>query len=70
MIPDIQQRIALLRSKIADGTITLEEMKEGVAYLREGRLAAAQASASSKRKRAIAEIPKASDMLDELDELE
>lgn len=70
MTPEINQRIALLRQKQADGTITEDEVKEGVRILREGRLSQAYASESSKRKRAITAIPKAADMLNELDEIE
>ncbi len=70
MTPEVNQRIAFLRLKIADGSITQAEMQEGVAYLREGRLAAAYSSDSAKRKRAMVEIPKAADMMSELDDLE
>ena len=66
---ELQSKIASRRLRAAEGTLTLEEMKEAVAFLRQGRVAAANASAASKRKKAIAEIPHASDMLDELNNL-
>lgn len=68
---ELQSKIAAWRLKAADGTLTLEEMKEGIALLRGGRCAAAEAAQAnaSKRKRAIAEIPSAEDMLSELGDL-
>ena len=66
---ELQSKIALWRMKIAEGTITQDEMKEVVRHLRAGRLAAAQASTAAKRKRAIAEIPAAEDFLKEMDDL-
>tara|TARA_R110000868_G_scaffold51197_2_gene162660 strand:+ start:1204 stop:1368 length:165 start_codon:yes stop_codon:yes gene_type:complete len=51
---------------MADGTITKEEMKEAVQMLRAGRMAAATSPAAAKRKKAIAEIPPAADMLNDL----
>lgn len=66
---ELQAKIASWRLRAAEGTLTLDEMKEAVAWLRQGRVAAANASASAKRKRAIAEIPKAEDMLDDLNNL-
>jgi hypothetical protein len=59
-------RIAQLRAKILDNTITLEEMKEGVILLRQDRKSAASSSDSTRRAKAKAAIPSADDMLDEL----
>ena len=67
MTPDLQSQVALWRAKIADGSITKEEMKEAVIHLRQGRLAAAQASTTAKRAKAKAEIPNADDLLSELE---
>ena len=64
--PELQQRITLWRQKIADKTITQKEMQEAIIHLRAGRVAAAQASSASRVKKAIAEIPKADDLLAEL----
>jgi plasmid rolling circle replication initiator protein Rep len=64
--PEIQSKIAVWRQKALDGTLTLEEMKEAVKLMREGRVSAASASDSSRRKTAKAEIKSADEMLDEL----
>lgn len=68
---ELQAKISSWRLRAADGTLTLEEMKEAVKYLRAGRLGAATAAASAARtrKKAIAEIPSAGDMLNELEGL-
>lgn len=68
---ELQAKIADWRLRAAEGTLTLEEMKEAVKYLRAGRFAAAQASATSatKRKKAITEVPSADDLLGELERL-
>lgn len=47
---EIQQRIATLRQKARDGTLTLEETKEGIAFLRQERLAMPPAKASGSKK--------------------
>lgn len=67
--PELQSRIALWRMKIAEGTITKEEMQQAVAALREGRLSAAASASSTRRAKAKAEIPSAADLLGELDAL-
>ena len=67
--PELQQKIAVWRQKAAEGTLTQDEMKEVVLLLRAGRVNAANASAASKRKKAIQEIPSAADMLSELDNM-
>lgn len=67
--PELSSKIASWRMRAAEGTLTLEEMKEAVRALRAGRVNSAAASAATKRKKAIAEIPHASDMLDELENM-
>jgi len=62
-----QERVSLLRQKAADGTLTLEEMKEAIVFLRQGREAAAQAPAR-KAKTAKAQISSA-DLLNQLEGL-
>jgi hypothetical protein len=64
--PELQQQIAIWRQKCADNTITQEEMRAAVIHLRAGRVAAAAASTASRVKRAVAEVPKADDLLAEL----
>ena len=66
---ELQAKIASWRLRAAEGTLTLDEMKEAILYLRAGRVQAANASASAKRKKSIAAIPSASDMLSELEGL-
>jgi hypothetical protein len=67
---DLQAKISTWRMKAAEGTLTFDEMKEGIILLRAGRTAANVASATAtKRKKSIAEIPSADDMLGELDNL-
>ena len=67
--PELAAKISLWRAKSLDGTITMEEMREAVKQMREGRLAASQASANSKRSKAKAAVPNADDLLNELDEI-
>jgi hypothetical protein len=69
MTPDVQNRIAILRQKLLDDTATLEEYKEAILLMRQGRQAAATASAASKTRKAAAAIPSADDMLAELNDL-
>lgn len=47
---DMQIRIAELRQKARDGTLTLEETKEGIAFLRQERLAMPPAKSSGSKK--------------------
>jgi hypothetical protein len=46
--PEITARIAQLRVKASDGTISIEEMRESVKLIRQGRMVAADAAAKSK----------------------
>lgn len=67
--PDTQAKLAAWRLKAAEGTLTLEESIEAVKLLRAGRMQALASSASSTRKKAIAAIPAADDLLAGLDSL-
>lgn len=60
---EVQQRIAALREKARLGTMTLEDTREGIAFLRAERLAMPAASSKS---RAKAPPPNADDLLAEL----
>lgn len=64
--PETQARLAALRQKVADGTITEAEMAEGIRLLRGDRIGAQVASDTSRRKKAVAVIPSADDLLTEL----
>ena len=67
--PELAAKIASWRLRAATNELSLEEMKEAIRHLRSGRVAAAASSATVKRKAAIAVIPHADDMLDELGSL-
>jgi hypothetical protein len=45
--PELQSRLTQLRAKAADGTITLEELREAVRAMRQDRHAALDAQARS-----------------------
>ncbi len=47
---DIQQKIDRWRQRAVTGELTLEEMREAVTVMRNGRLAAAEANAASTKK--------------------
>ena len=67
--PELQSKIALWRSKAADNTLTVEEMKEAIAALRGERHAAASQTPAARRKAAVKIIPSADDLLAELGDL-
>ena len=66
---ELQAKIASWRLRAADNTLSLDEMKEAIIYLRAGRVAAANSAAATKRKKAIVAIPHAEDMLGELENM-
>ena len=68
MTPEVSARIAILRQKALDNTLTLEDCKEGITLLRQGRVSAAYASENSRAKKTAvkAAIPSADDLLAEL----
>jgi hypothetical protein len=66
MSPELQSRISVWRAKAVNGTLTQEEMREAIIALRADRVGAAVASDRSKRAKAKAEIPDASDLLKEM----
>lgn len=49
---ETQQRVAELRQKAREGTMTLEDTKEAIAFLRQERLAMPAASTKSRTKKA------------------
>ena len=61
--PELQSKIDYWRAAAASGTLTRDDVKDFTRALREGRFAAAAASAATKRKTAIREIPHADDLL-------
>ena len=66
MTPEIHAKVALLRQRAQEGTMTEQDMAETVILLRQGRVGAQIASDTSRRKKAIAAIPDADDLLSEL----
>jgi hypothetical protein len=69
---EVTQRLAELRHKQLSGTITLEELREGVALMRNNRMSAAAASsgsASKKRTAAAKANINSDDLLSELEGL-
>lgn len=68
--PNFHLKLADYRRKAADNTITLEEMREAVKLMRQGRVSAATASEKSrttKAKTASKAPVNADDLLSELD---
>lgn len=67
---ELQSKIASWRLRAAEGTLTLEEMKEAIVHLRAGRLSAATAAATAKRSSAAGTkktvIGNSDDLLDEI----
>lgn len=70
---ELQSKIAAWRLRAAEGTLTLDEMKEAIVHLRAGRLTAATAAATTKRTSAAGAkktvIANSDDLLSELDDL-
>jgi len=50
--PQLLQKMQEYRRKAADGTISLEEMREAIVLMRQGRVAAVATAASSKSRAA------------------
>ena len=64
---ELQAKIASWRLRAAEGTLTLDEMKEAIIFLRAGRTAASVAAQATKRTAAKkGPAPSQDDMLDEL----
>ncbi len=70
--PEMQAKIQLWRQKAREGTLTQEEMREAIAALRQDRVRAASASATSRGKRVTTRAKaniNSDDLLGELDNL-
>lgn len=68
--PELQSQIAIWRAKSADGTITLDEMRQAIILMRGGRTGAQEAAAASGKKSSTKKpVRKADDMLSELEGL-
>lgn len=66
---EMQSKIAVWRQKAVDGTLTLEEMKEAILFMRAGRASAAAASEQARRSKAKAAVKDADTLLAELTNL-
>lgn len=67
--PELQSKIALWRSRSADGTITQDEMKQAIIAIRQGRVSAATAAGESKKRTSKSPSRSADDLLSELGSL-
>lgn len=67
--PEQSARILLLRAKVNDGSITPDELKEGLALLRSQREGAHAASAATKSRKAAKAPVNSNDLLSELGDL-
>jgi hypothetical protein len=70
--PEAQARLATLRQKARDNTLTKEECAEAIAMMRQERVAASATSAASKARKSTAAAKKnvnSDDLLSELDGL-
>lgn len=68
MTPEVQAKLAVWRAEAAAGTLTLEQMKEAIQVLRQGRKASASSEGKA-RSKVKAAVPSADDMLGELGSL-
>lgn len=59
--PELSNRIQIWRQKSNANTLTIDDMREAVAALRESRMSAAEASASKPRSRTTKAAPRAAD---------
>lgn len=70
MNQQIHERLTQLRAKSRENTITMEEIRESITLMREGRIAAAATSSTSKAKKATTAAKKlpinSDDLLSEL----
>lgn len=66
LTPHDSARIAELRQRQLDGTITLEDLREVIRTLREGRIGAQAASTASRTRAAKVAVPDADKLLDQL----
>ncbi len=69
MTPEMMTKIQLLRQKSREGTITIEELREAIALMREDRVGAGEASTKSRTKKAVKAAINSDDLLGQLDGL-
>lgn len=68
--PELINKVQELRRKVQNGTITLDEQKEAILLLRQGRVSAQQATSKARSTKAKKSPSKtADDLLSELDNM-
>jgi hypothetical protein len=67
--PELQSKISVWRQKALDGTLTIDEMREAIVLMRQGRMSAASASEQARRTKAKAAVKSADELLSELTNL-
>lgn len=65
--PELSSKIAVWRAKAADGTLSLDEMREAIRLMRQGRMTAV--NASQKAKKTSGPAKSADDLLSEISAL-
>ena len=66
MTPEALSELESLRTRITSGNYTIEDCRRAVQFMREGRAIAAEASATSRTKKASAAAKKAPINVDDL----
>lgn len=65
----IDSRIAVWRQKAIDGSLTIDDMKEAIAYFMQDRAATPPPASRTSTRKAAAPLPSAEDLLSGLDDL-
>jgi ribosomal protein L12E/L44/L45/RPP1/RPP2 len=69
MTPELQSKVGEWRQKALAGTLTQDEMRDAITFLRSSRVAAAKTSAASKERKAAKAPVDADALLNELEGL-
>jgi hypothetical protein len=64
--PEISAKVVVWRQRALEGSMTIEEMRNAIIILREGRVSAAYASDTARTAKAKKVILNADDLLDEM----
>jgi len=65
----IDSRIAVWRQKALDGSLTIDDMKEAIAYFMQDRAATPPPASRTSTRKVAAPLPSAEDLLSGLDDL-
>jgi hypothetical protein len=66
--PELLAQLSIWRSKSLDGTMTVDDMREAIIALRDGRVSACFASKAARVKVVKNPLPSAEDLLEKLSE--